>query len=334
MHLYISLLLVVFYVNVTVAEVSFSQGQAAYIQNNLEASKKMFEQLLLEKSEESRTLFYLAKIANKQAKFDEAEKLLLNSLALVPEKDEANKANIYYWLGITMEKKAEHHSIFSASKNGHAALKHYLKAIELQPSNSQFRTALINFYLDAPSMAGGSFDDAMLHTRLLTKQDPLAGYKALMDCYKKDGNLQELETVYLNAIKQFPNDPEIYQKMAFHWMSLKHYDRAFDALEKSVSVSVSTAMEKSVQLFSQYQIGMLALKTKDKLDVGIDSLKSFLTHHQTVEDHYLPPTEWARFRMANLFELQGDQKLADAIYEALKENTKDEELLEKIEAKL
>ncbi len=115
----------------------------------------------------------LAKTALSNEVLDNAEEYIQLAVKNIDkETDNRLAAEVYYWLGVIMENQGETSSIFSVVGYGKSSLKGYLKSVELEPKNILYRKSLINFYLGAPGIAGGDFDLAIKHAKVIFEQDP------------------------------------------------------------------------------------------------------------------------------------------------------------------
>lgn len=95
---------------------------------------------------------------------------------------DGTQANYYLWLGRTYGSQAQHapsgEQFFLARK----VRKCLEKAVELNPELLAARVDLIAFYLQAPSLLGGSVEKAKLQAGEIAKRDPDQGKRAWQRC--------------------------------------------------------------------------------------------------------------------------------------------------------
>ena len=99
---------------------------------------------------------------------------------------DGTQANYYLWLGRTYGYQAQHapsgEQFFLARK----VRKSFEKAVELNPELVEARVDLLSFYLQAPSLVGGSIEKAKLQAAEIAKRDPEQGTLAWQQCQNAD----------------------------------------------------------------------------------------------------------------------------------------------------
>jgi tetratricopeptide (TPR) repeat protein len=95
---------------------------------------------------------------------------------------DGTSATYYLWLGRTYGYQAQHaqsgEQFFLARK----VRKSLEKAVELNPDLVEARVDLLSFYLQAPSLLGGSVEKAKLQAAEIAKRDPAQGKRAWQQC--------------------------------------------------------------------------------------------------------------------------------------------------------
>ncbi len=311
---------------------------AAALQAYKNQQYPLAEQLLqsaLEQGNPSATMYlYLAKTALKRERLDDAETHINQALQLTKIQDHATLAQVNYWQGRIMERQAEASSIFSVTSKAKKALQGYQTAVQLQPDEIQFRIGLMHFYLDAPGLAGGDTQKALAQAEIIFAKDSNAGFKALIDCYKKLDEEALLLNTFTKALAQYPNDVELYQKRALYWLTNKQSQKAAADFSASASLPATTEQQQAIQLFSMYQLALLSIKTEQQLGEGVKALQGFIANYRTADEVYTPPLDWARYRLANLYELQQNDALAKKLYQEISLTTGDSELLAQLKERL
>jgi len=101
---------------------------------------------------------------------------------------DGTQATYYLWLGRTYGYQAQQapsgEQFFLARK----VRKCLEKAVELNPDLVDARVDLISFYLQAPSLLGGSVDKAKLQAAEIAKRDPEQGKLAWQQCQSAEQN--------------------------------------------------------------------------------------------------------------------------------------------------
>jgi len=123
------------------------------------------------------------------------------------------KNSVYHqWLGRAYGDKADHDKSLSTAKK---VKREFEEAVHLNPANISARRNLEEYLIDAPWIAGGSKDDAKAQVEAITSLDPVEGHLArglfYADAMKKP-DLAENE--YREVLKAKPNKVEPYFDVA------------------------------------------------------------------------------------------------------------------------
>ncbi len=185
-----------------------------------------------------------------------------------------NNSVYYHWLGRAYGRRAETSNPFSAL--GHASKTHqsFEKAVELDPKNSEAVNDLFEYYLQAPSFAGGGLDKATQIAERIAERDPAEGNYArariaekrkeypsaeehlrramqlaprqvgrVIDLAKflaKQGRFQESDETFVAAEKLAPNAPKLmYARAATYIQAGRNLDTARVLLEKYLAASLT-----------------------------------------------------------------------------------------------
>lgn len=277
----------------------------AYQQGNDERAKT----LLTASQEQPQAQIYLARIWQNED-LDIAEDWIEKALKQAPDNPLA-----HFVKGSVMANQASNSSIFSAYGYAKDSLKAFKKAVELAPDNVQFRYGLMQYYAQAPGIAGGSEKKALQQVEEIEKLNPVAGLKARLSYLKSIENTASYEKVLSEARQQYPDKADFHYMAALDLQEQQQYAQAL-ALFKKASVLASAAQDKGFDNFNAlYQLGRTAVLAEDFLEKGTAALQHYLEH--APDNRQLPEKHWARFRLANLLELSGDTDKAKEIYQGL-----------------
>ena len=296
-----------------------SEAIEAFNQKNYQQAKT----LLNDHKNESEKKYYLGRIALIEKDLDTAEDLLEEAVEKAPE-----NADYHYWFGNMSLMQAANASIFSAPGYASDAREHLTKALELNPKHIKAMKDLIAFYLNAPSIAGGSTEKATAMTDKLIEVSPLDGYQSKLNIYRKDENKEkELEIAAMLSSK-FADHPKALLSAGFSYQLHKDYSKAFELFSTASKMKSNADDNSSVSAL--YQIGRTAVVSEQRTELGIQSLESYL--ELEINDS-LPSKNWARYRLASLYQQSG--KLDEAKKMArLASKDKDDKTLKKRAKKL
>lgn len=155
------------------------------------------------------------KAALKAEKWDAAVEAGEKLVKETPDRSEAQM-----WLGRAYGQKAIHASLFMQMGWAKKCKASFEKAVALDPKNAEARVDLVQYYANAPGIAGGGKDKAREQIRELAALDPARG--ALMTGYvlEKEKKSVEAEAEYKRAVSLKPDDATI------RWRTGRFYERA------------------------------------------------------------------------------------------------------------
>ena len=283
-------------------------------------------------------LFDAAKLQHRQGHLDSAEAKMEKVLETLHAEKTTGPvlAEAHFELGKILESQAQASSIFSAPGYGKRALKHYLKAVSLEPKNSHFRKILIKFYLDAPGIAGGDIDEGLAQANILFQQDKKHGYRALAKAYAKDGDRAKVLETYKQALVLDPNDAELYYQRGHYFLSQDEFEAAVKEFQSAIALPKLDNHQIAIQLQALYYIGRTSSISGQKLERGIQAFLQYLEQYQPIEGETVPDPHWARFRMAQLMTDNGQSQDAKAVYLSMLDDPEldDKELVTRIKDQL
>jgi tetratricopeptide (TPR) repeat protein len=277
----------------------------AYEQGNDEQARTLFTA----SQEQPQAKLYLARIWQSED-LDIAESWVNKALKQDPDNPLA-----HFVKGSVMANQASNSSIFLAYGYARDSLKAFKRAVELAPDNVQFRFGLMQYYAQAPGIAGGSEKKALQQVKEIEKLKPLAGLKARLSYLKSTENSADYDRVLSAARQQYPDKADFHYMAALDLQAHQQYTQALALFERA-SALTSAEQDKGYDNFhALYQVGRTAVLAEDFIERGIAALQSYLEH--APDNRQLPEKYWARFRLANLLALSGNNHKAEQIYQSL-----------------
>lgn len=251
----------------------FSVGIMA--QNGINNAEKLLNNGEIEKAKEiflqyedtPKSIEYLGDIASFNKNWDEAIDYYESLVELNPE-----NATYNFKLGGAMGMKAYYGSKFQAALLV-GDIKEYLnKAAELDPNHKEARRALVELYMQLPSIIGGS--------------------KTIAESYASDLDR-------LNKVDAFMADAYIYKIKEYRDLARNKYNDA-----------ISTAV-RNPELVSRnylnYELGEASAIYEIQLDAGKKFLNEYIGNYGYKD---LKSPAWAYLRLAQIERLQKNQKAA------------------------
>ena len=144
-------------------------------------------------------------------------------------------------------------------------------AIALKPTYVEARMGLMQFYVLAPGLFGGSFDKAFDQAKAIKTIDSLAGHRAYAFIYTRQKKNDLAVREYLDAIREQPKSPKTHDDYALHLAREKNYTDAFTELEKALQLDPSYAP-------ALYHLGHTAALAGTNLARGEQALKQYLSY--------------------------------------------------------
>lgn len=264
--------------------------------NNNEA-KKILSAIDKENKEYAAAQYYLGRISVDENNFDNASDYFEEAV------DVNDKiAEYHLWLGNTYATVAQKSNMLKQGMLAPKMRNEWEKAISIDPSLIDAKKSLIQFYLQAPSVMGGSVDKAKDLAGDISKTNPAEGHLQMGNIYLKENNPQSAEKEYAEASKV---DPKYFTALGLFYINQKQFDKAFTYFED--------ALKKNPDNYNSiYQIGRTSAITGLKLDRGKECLLKYLKH-QPAENE--PNLAAANMRLAQIYEKQGDKIEAKKLFE-------------------
>jgi tetratricopeptide (TPR) repeat protein len=172
-------------------------------------------------------------------------------------------------------------------------------AVQFCPRSSLYREALIQYYVFAPAIFGGSYRKAHQQADEIAAIDPYLGMLAHAGVYSEEGEDEKAQTLFRKAMHVRPAAWQAYQRLGALYLSNQEIDEAIKMFKKYVEVAPDHAD-------SHNQLGQ-AYQQKRMYD---DAIAAFERALQL--DPSLTPLV---FRIAQLHEFKGNKGLARVHYQ-------------------
>lgn len=175
------------------------------------------------------------------------------------------------------------------------------EAVRLDPANTGARWGLMEVYLHAPAIFGGSVEKAKKEARQIRKYDPLLGHRASgrIHAVQKRRDLEERE--YLMAHRNYPEARDPYFWLGHLYQQLQHYPKAFAIFEKR-------AQRVAADRAAFYEIGRTAAYSGERLARGLEALSEFERLPRFAPDE--PSVAMVHLRRGQILARQGKRDAA------------------------
>ena len=277
-------------------------GAALYDQGRYEEAKHA----LLPLPNDPQALFTLGRIALVQNDAAKAADYLEKAVAKAP-----NNANYHFWLGQAYGTQAQRASLFGQASLAKKTQAEFERAVELDGNNLDARSGLMEYYLLAPGIMGGSDDKALAQATEIRKRDAFEGHQAFGRIYAHDKKMDLARNEYIAAVREQPSSPKTHYSLGTFYLLEKNYKAALEEMDAALQLDAS-------YMPAVFQVGHLAVLSSSNFVRGEESLRRYVAHAPKAGE---PPLGRAYFWLGGIYEKQGKKAEARANYaQALKLN--------------
>jgi tetratricopeptide (TPR) repeat protein len=279
-----------------VGDNAFAKAESYFIKESYTKAKPLFESYLKEHPNDQKTLEYLGDIAGYAKDWERAISYYEKLVEIAP-----NMANYHYKYGGVLGMKALEINRLRALGLIGDIKEAFLKAAALDPKHIEVRWALVEFYIQLPSIIGGSEKKALLYANELAVLSPVDGHLAKGYIAEYNDRPLDAEVHYKNAVK-VGGSITCYTKLS------EHYEKN-NAPEKALETLASAQKKHKENNRLHYQLGKIAGQYGIGLDQGIVCLDRYIENHSAADG---VPKDWAYLRLAQIYKHKGDKTTANA----------------------
>ena len=263
-------------------------------------SKKFFETYTKTNQSDPIAASYLGRIFFLEGNYIKAIHWFKKAVDL----DEKN-SDYHLWLGRAYGIKAQKAGLLKKASAAKNVKKEFEKAVELNPENTDARMGLLQFYLMAPGIIGGSKDKARQQAGEIMKKNVHQGHLALGFIHSVEKKYDLAEKEFQAAMAENPADYQAYYQLGYLYARQKKFDKAsevFENLLKSYPDRVA----------AYFHLGRIALMSGKNLDKGEENLKKYL---QTEPSDERPSFAFAHLLLGHIYKMQEKKDMAKSEYE-------------------
>jgi hypothetical protein len=242
------------------------------------------------------------------------------------QKQHANNVDINYYLGVSAVIMAQKASIFSKLSYAKDFIKAMERTVELKPDHQDALNTLIGFHLNAPSIAGGDKDKALVYAKQLQSYDAELGYSQIATVYWQTEQSELADKTMSEAFDRYPQSSTLYFSRA--QQSIKN--EAWDKARADLALAAKFAQDDEKKGEALYQQGKVSVESGVETELGIDALTQALP---LAAKEYQP---WVNYRLAQLYLQKKEQvKAHETIAKIdISENEDLEDKVKKLKKKL
>lgn len=209
-------------------------------------------------------------------------------------------AQAHYWLGNALGQRIGQVGMIRQAAMAPKLREAFERALELDPEIHEARLNLIEFYLQAPSFAGGSVDAAKAHAAQLARRDPPRGHFAAGRLAMHAKDLPAAAKAYGAAYRARPDNANFRMAAGTTWQATEQWDAAFALYQ-------AWTKEDPAAAGAQYQLGRTAALSGQFLPEGEAALRRYLALPLAPGQ---PPHHHAWYRLGQVQAHAGDKAAA------------------------
>jgi cytochrome c-type biogenesis protein CcmH/NrfG len=218
-------------------------------------------------------------------------------------------AQSQYWLGNAYGSQIGKVGMMSKMSMAPKLREAFEAAVMLDPNNLDARESLVQFYLQAPTIAGGGKDKALAQAAEIAKRDAARGHLAKAQIYLSEKNNSAAVKSYEAAYAANPANNEIRLALGIAYQQSKLWPEAFRHFRAWIKADPKAGS-------AWYQIGRTSVLSGLQIEEGIAALQLYLKLPHTANE---PQNKHAYYRLGQLYAKAGQKNEARvALQTALK----------------
>jgi tetratricopeptide (TPR) repeat protein len=219
------------------AQTTTDEGVAMFKARRWAEAQGVFEKALASNPKDAVAHAYLGLIFNNLHRdYDRAVEHLEQAVALAD-----GNSDFHVWLGACYIGKAQSVGMFKAGSLARKSKAEWERAVELKPDNLDARFSLMQWYLNAPGLFGGSVAKAKEQAAAVEKLAPTRGALAFAAIHEYEKNPAKAEECYRRVIAAEPNQADGYNNLGYFLLRQKRPDEGIVAFKRAVELKPDDA---------------------------------------------------------------------------------------------
>lgn len=274
------------------------EGRALMQDRKYKEAKAVFESILNKDDNNAEAHLYLGMLYlnrnnpenNVEAAVDQTEK----AVELAPD-----NAECQYGYGAALGTKVRNAGVIKQMILAPKIRKAFQRAVELNPKHVQARLGLAQYYMMAPSIAGGDEQEAWKQIDEVVKLDEVQGRLTRAWFLEREKKNDDAEKEYRTLLSSKPKEWRIWKTYGYFEYRLQRYDKSIDCFEKYVELCPTTA--------DSYQSLAEALLKTGEIDRALNNLTLSLG----IDNNFVP----AIISLGEAYQAKGQKKEAKEAYQ-------------------
>jgi tetratricopeptide (TPR) repeat protein len=196
--------------------------------------------------------------------WEEAERWLERALERSPA-----QADYHYWAGVATAERVQRAGMVTAMRRAGRIRERWERAVALDPRHVDARESLVEYYLNAPAIAGGSREKAEEQARVLSGIDVAAGHRATASIRIAAEDSVGAIAALRSAVAAEPGRAETRMTLGLGLQSMGRWDEALATFEEALAHDPRA-------LAALYQVGRTAALSGKYLEKGEAALRAYV----------------------------------------------------------
>ena len=212
----------------------------------------------------ARAAYEQGRAAMHARRFDDAVKAFERAIELNPQ-----RSDYHLWLGHGYTRQLATANFIRKGMIGRRIGAEYTRAVELDSSNIAAAEARLDFFLEAPGIAGGGADKAAAEAARIHALSAYYGGFAQAKIAERAKDWQRAEREYRELVGAYPDSSRPVVSLAMLLQNQGRYPEALTAVDTRLAVAPNDTLVL-------YQLGRAAALSGQALDRGEAALRKFL----------------------------------------------------------
>jgi tetratricopeptide (TPR) repeat protein len=275
-------------------------GIRLFDERRLSESCAILEAAARENPNDARAAYYLGRALMAEDDLEAARPWFERAVELDPGSSEKHQ-----WLGRCLGFQAARSNFLKQTSMAPKIRRAFERAVELDSDNVEARLDLIEFYIQAPAIMGGSHEKAHRQAEEIAKRDRMRGFRAEGRIEDHEKHFDRALALYARAAAEFPDQIEPALWASNIGVARKNYPLAFEPLDAFLARNPGNMPVR-------FHIGRVAAVSGQRLEQGEELLRAYLSWQPGRDD---PQRPLVLARLGQICEKRGDRAAARRAYE-------------------